>query len=194
MTLTAHLPGSVEEVGVLGLVADGVLHLEMGLNHRVDEGYDTLPSRMSSGLDIRLGFAVEAVEWGSAGVTLRSPAGEELRARAAVCTLPVGVLKSGSVRFLPELPESKRTALEGIEMGPVLKLLLHFRERFWPEWAASRSAHSPVCRKSGTVVFAFVANTMRSSGMPSALAQTQANPFPRFPVGTIKLLFSAVWR
>jgi monoamine oxidase len=137
MTLTAHLPGSVEEVGMLGLVADGVLHLETGLNHRLDEGYDTLASRMASGLDIRLGFAVEAVEWGSEGVTVRSTAGEELRARTAVCTLPVGVLKSGSVRFDPELPESKRTALEGIEMGPVLKLLLHFRERFWPEWAAN---------------------------------------------------------
>ncbi len=137
MTLTAHLPGSVDEVGVLGLVADGVLHLETGLNHRVDEGYDTLARSMASGLDIRRDFAVEAIRWASDGVTVRSSTGEEISSRAAVSTLPVGVLKSGSVRFVPELPESKRTALELIEMGPVLKILLRFRERFWPEWAAN---------------------------------------------------------
>lgn len=137
MALTAHLPGSVDEVGVLGLVADGVLHLETGLNHRVDGGYDTLVRSMTSGLDIRLEFEVESVLWASDGVTVRSTAGEEISARAAVCTLPVGVLKSGSARFAPELPKSKRAALEAIAMGPVLKLLLHFRERFWPEWAAN---------------------------------------------------------
>lgn len=137
MTLTAHLPGSVDEVGVLGLVADGVLRLETGLNQRVDEGYDTLARSMAAGLDIRLGFAVEEVRWSSDGVHVRSRSGDEISARAAICTLPVGVLKSGSVRFAPELTASKRAALEQIEMGPVLKILLHFRERFWPEWAAN---------------------------------------------------------
>lgn len=137
MTLTAHLPGGVDEVGLLGLVADGVLRLETGLNHRVDEGYDSLASSLASGLDVRLGFSVEAVRWADDRVSVRSTAGEEIVAPVAVCTLPVGVLKSGSVRFLPELPASKRAALKRIEMGPVLKLLLHFREPFWPEWAAT---------------------------------------------------------
>ncbi|MFQ5415663.1 MAG: flavin monoamine oxidase family protein [Myxococcota bacterium] len=137
MTLTAHLPGSVEEVGVLGLVADGVLRLETGLNHRVEEGYDALAHSMASGLDIRLGFTVASVRWASEGVTVRSAAGEEISSRAAVCTIPVGVLRAGSVQFTPALPESKRAALEVIEMGPVLKLLLLFRERFWPKWAAN---------------------------------------------------------
>ena len=137
MTLTAHLPGSVDEVGVLGLVADGVLRLETGLNHRVAEGYDTLPGCIASGLDIRLGFSVESIHWADDGVIVHSTAGETISARTAVCTLPVGVLKSGSVRFTPELPETKRAALEVIEMGPVLKLLLRFRERFWPKWAAN---------------------------------------------------------
>ena len=136
MTLTAHLPGSVDEVGVQGLVDDGVLHLETGLNHRLVEGYDALPGVIGRDLDIRLGWAVESVRWTESGVRVRSKAGDEVIARAAVCTLPVGVLKSGSVRFAPKLPEGKRSALDVIEMGPVLKILLHFRERFWPAWAA----------------------------------------------------------
>jgi monoamine oxidase len=132
MVLTAHLPGSIDEVGVLGLVEDGVLKLETGVNHRVVEGYDRLAEHIGRGVDLRRGFAVQTVRWAADGVAIRSSDGRELSARAAICTLPVGVLKSGAVRFIPELPESKRDALRCLEMGPVLKILLRFEERFWP--------------------------------------------------------------
>jgi len=137
MTTTAHLPGSIDEVGVLGLGADGILHLETGLNHRLAGGYDALTEHIGSALDVRLGFAVETIAWSDEAVTVRSTRGEEITGRAAVCTLPVGVLKSGSTRFLPELPEAKRSSLESMTMGPVLKLLLHFSEPFWPAWVAN---------------------------------------------------------
>ncbi len=137
MALTAHLPGSLDEIGILGLVEDGVLRLESSANHRVAEGYECLPRFIGSGLDVRLGFAVEKVRWEPEGVSLSASDGSEISARAAISTLPVGVLKSGAVRFAPELPESKQLALESVEMGPVVKLLLLFAERFWPKWLAS---------------------------------------------------------
>jgi monoamine oxidase len=133
MVLTAHLPGSVDEVGVLGLVEDQVLTLETGLNHRVSDGYDRLPGHLAHDLDIRIGFDVEAVVWRDDAVRLRSRSGEEVSARYAVCTLPVGVLQSNRVRFFPQLPQSKRQALEQMVMGPVVKVLLGFTERFWPK-------------------------------------------------------------
>jgi monoamine oxidase len=136
MTLSAHLPGSIDEIGMQGLLEDGVLKLETGLNHRVVEGYDSLPAFVARGLDLRLGFGVEAVHWGPDGVVLRSQDGREISARTAVSTLPVGVVQSGAVHFSPELPESKRSALKQIGMGPVVKLLLRFEEPFWPGWAA----------------------------------------------------------
>ncbi len=137
MTLSAHLPGSVDEIGVLGLVGDGVVKLETGLNHRVAEGYDSLAAFIAGDLDIRFGFTVETVSWSGDGVRLRATDGHELNARAAISTLPVGVLKSGAVRFGPELPEGKRAALAALEMGPVLKVLLRFEECFWPQWLAN---------------------------------------------------------
>jgi monoamine oxidase len=136
MALTAHLPGSVDEVGVLGLVEDGVLKIETGVNHRITDGYDRLVEYIARGIDIQRGFTVQAIQWGAAGVAIRATDGRELSARAAICTLPVGVLKSGAVRFVPELPESKRGALRHLEMGPVVKILLRFEERFWPRWLA----------------------------------------------------------
>jgi monoamine oxidase len=59
-------------------------------------------------------------------------AGRERWARAAVSTLPLGVLQSGSVRFVPDLPQRKSEALRQLVMGPVVKLFLLFEETFWP--------------------------------------------------------------
>lgn len=136
LTLTGHLPGSIDEIGIHGLLEDGVVKLERGLNHRVVAGYDELPRHVARGLDVRFGFEVAAIRWGAEGVTLHSTEGRQLSAQAAICTLPLGVVKSGVVRFLPELPERKLAALRCLEMGPVTKILLRFEERFWPKWAA----------------------------------------------------------
>jgi monoamine oxidase len=134
MTLTAHLPGGLDDVGVRGLVEDRVLHLESGSYHRIADGYDRLSDYVGSGLDTHLGFPVTAVRWAADGVSVTAIDGRELSAHAAISTLPFGVLKSSAVRFVPELPESKRAAFAHVEMGPVLKLLLHFRAPFWPSW------------------------------------------------------------
>jgi monoamine oxidase len=137
MTLTAHLPGTVDEVGVLGLLEDRVLKLETGSYHRVADGYDRLPTSIAQGLDIHLGFVVETVAWGPEGVRVVASDGREFSARTAISTLPFGVLKSGAIRFVPELPERKQSTFAHLQMGPVLKLLLHFREPFWPRWLSN---------------------------------------------------------
>ena len=57
------------------------------------------------------------------------------RARAAVVTLPAGVLRhrgdSTAVVFDPELPTRKQIALSSIEMGHVVKVTLRFKTAFW---------------------------------------------------------------
>ncbi|MEQ8194273.1 MAG: NAD(P)/FAD-dependent oxidoreductase [Rhodospirillales bacterium] len=134
MTFLQHLPGSVDEVGVLGLVDDGVLDLQTRYNHRVVEGYSALPKSLAEGLDIRLGVKVEAIVWDETSARVRLADGSDLQARAVISTLPVGVLKSGAVRFEPGLPESKKQALSQIEVGPIIKMLMQFDKSFWPSW------------------------------------------------------------
>ena len=53
---------------------------------------------------------------------------------------------------------------------------------------------SPDSRKSGMVVLACVAKRTCAIGKPMRRAQIHANPLPRFPVGTIKLLAWPVFR
>ena len=145
MVLAGHLPGGVDEIGVLGLLEDGVHTLERGTNYRIEAGYDRLPQHLAAGLDVYFGFDIATLRWSADGVAVIARDGRELAARAAISTLPVGVLRSGRVRFAPVLPEAKRAALDRVEMGPVVKLLLRFHERFWPRWAnAIACATGPV--------------------------------------------------
>ena len=132
LTLTAHLPGGVEEVGVKGLAADGVLRLEEGVNHRVIDGYDLLPLHVATGLDIRFGCQVAMIAWGTDGVEITLQDGRTFSGRAAISTVPHGVLAAGLVAFQPSLPKSKSEAVKRIATGPVAKVLLSFDERFWP--------------------------------------------------------------
>ncbi|HLX87384.1 MAG TPA: NAD(P)/FAD-dependent oxidoreductase [Acidimicrobiales bacterium] len=132
LALTGHLPGDAESVGIRGLVADGVLNLENGLNSRVVDGYDLLPRHVATGLDIRFGRRVAAVAWGPDEVEVATEAGERFTARAVVNSLPHGVLASGTVSFDPLLPPSKVMAISQIKTGPVAKVLLSFDRRFWP--------------------------------------------------------------
>ena len=101
---------------------------------RVTEGYqalvDYLEGRLlAAGGEIRRNTPVASVRWHLGQVAALTRSGEEVRAAKAVITLPLGVLQSGSVFFEPR-PESF-SALDGLAMGPVQRLVLVFRERFW---------------------------------------------------------------
>jgi monoamine oxidase len=55
----------------------------------------------------------------------------EHHADAVIVTVPLGVLKLGEIAFEPALSE-KEEAINGLEMGMVVKVTLQFRSKFWP--------------------------------------------------------------
>ncbi|WP_449280886.1 flavin monoamine oxidase family protein [Leucobacter sp.] len=105
------------------------------------EGYDRLATHLAQGLDVRLEHEVTCVTRSDGGVevAVRRPAGAEHDAGAAavfaadraVVTLPIGVLRSGTVRFEPPLPESVAGAVDALRMNAFEKIFLRFPERFW---------------------------------------------------------------
>lgn len=94
---------------------------------------------VAAGVEIRQSTVVRNVAWqrGTVAVRAADASGDvcTLRARAAIVTLPVGVLRHAgdatAVAFEPELPAAKREALAKLEMGRVVKVLLWFRSAFW---------------------------------------------------------------
>ena len=102
-------------------------------------GYANLLRTLHGALDpsrahVRLSTVAQTVHRGDGGVVVEATTRDTslvVRARSAVVTLPLGVLQGGAVRFTPELPASKRDALDWLVMGPVVKLALRFRTAFW---------------------------------------------------------------
>lgn len=103
-----------------------------GGDHIVDGGYRTVVDTLSQGLDIAPGTPVSRIAHSPGGVTVRT-AGGPIDASHAIVTVPLGVLKAGSVSFDPVLPSSKLEAIGRLGFGRFEKVVLVFEERFWGE-------------------------------------------------------------
>jgi monoamine oxidase len=117
----------------------------------------------AAGVGLRLSTAVRRVAWSRGAVRLDAVDGSgtalTARARVAVVTLPVGVLRySGdetAVAFEPDLPAAKRDALRSIEMGHVVKVTLWFRTAFWQRLRDGRYRNAAFFRGDGDAFAAF---------------------------------------
>ena len=79
--------------------------------------------------DLRLNTVARVVRWTKGSVEIETDK-QAFRAPRTVVTLPLSLLQKGTVSFVPEL-SSKQDALEHLEMGSVVRVVLRFRERFW---------------------------------------------------------------
>ena len=103
-------------------------------------GYRTLVERLASGLDVRLGSPVTSIEHGADGVVVGTANGEAVEAERAIVTVPLGVLKAGSIRFDPPLGPEQAGAAQRLAMASLEKVAFRFDERFWPDsaWQLTR--------------------------------------------------------
>ena len=108
--------------------ADRLFHLS--------RGYDSVPryladSFLNAGGELRLAHPVRSIQWRRGVVSVNTASSvPALEASRAVITLPLGVLKEGTVAFNPAVPRL-RQLLSGLEMGPVLRVALLFQRAFW---------------------------------------------------------------
>jgi monoamine oxidase len=101
---------------------------------RLLEGYGSMlqwirDAALGAGATLRLSWPVRSVTWERGSVRVSGPKGT-LRARAAIVTLPVGVLQAGDVVFEPDVPQI-RSAVALLGAGSATKVMLAFREAFW---------------------------------------------------------------
>jgi monoamine oxidase len=107
---------------------------------RTDEVSGDTPYRMLNGLDQIVGWLTDS---GRVRIHLNTPVNEirwrpghvavnGFEADSAIVTLPLSILQSGSVRFIPQLDE-KNAAVRELVMGHAVKVVLYFRSAFWEE-------------------------------------------------------------
>ena len=109
---------------------------------RILSGLDGVPGWLASGITdrVRLSTAVTSVVWDERSVRVELRRGDgaaasDVEARAAIVTVPLGVLRArpdepGAIRFEPALT-MKQGAIDTLEMGSVVRIALRMRERFW---------------------------------------------------------------
>jgi monoamine oxidase len=100
-------------------------------NYRICGGYRALFEAMARDLDILVNTPVTHVDWSPGRVSALLDTGDTLNAAAAIVTVPVSQLQRKRITFAPELPDWKRAAIDAIKTGPIAKVVLRFRERFW---------------------------------------------------------------
>lgn len=115
--LSAHWHDSAEAFG--------------GEDRLLPQGFDRLAQHLASALAVQLKQVVREVHWREPVVRVVTDRGE-FQAERVVLTLPLGVLKAGSVRFLPALPAAQQAAIDQLGMGVLNKLYLRFAKPFWP--------------------------------------------------------------
>jgi monoamine oxidase len=114
------------------------------MQFRVVSGYDAIVDGLRSRLDpkrcpIHFSAAVERIRWRKGSVEAVTARGT-FRARYAIVTVPVGVLKPGpggkpGIELDPD-PRDHRRALDKMEMGQVVRIVVLFRRSFWEETEA----------------------------------------------------------
>ncbi|KAK9238798.1 flavin-containing amine oxidoreductase-domain containing protein [Lipomyces kononenkoae] len=88
-------------------------------------------------LDVRFKSPVECVtydaskEAGRKKFTVTMDSGERVSADRVICTVPLGVLKAGSIRFEPDLPEEKKKSIQNLGFGVLNKVVLVYDTCFW---------------------------------------------------------------
>ena len=105
---------------------------EGGGDALLPEGYDKVVAAVANGLDVRLGHVVSRIDTsGDRAVVVTSQG--DFEAGAVVVTVPLGVLKAGSIQFSPALSEPKSRAIAKLGMGTLSKSCLRFESQFWPD-------------------------------------------------------------
>lgn len=82
-------------------------------------------------IPISLKTTVLGASYDRDGVSLRLSSGEALSADRVVLTVPIGVLRRGSLEFEPPLPLPYRSAIDAVGSGAIESAWLRFNEPFW---------------------------------------------------------------
>ncbi len=109
--------------------------------YRVRDGYDRVVAALASRIPaatLHLGCTVQRIDWRGSPIRIEYEVGDCLTtatATRAIVTVPLGVLRAGTIVFEPAL-DAHAHAIEQLAVGQVVKLVLRLRDPVW-------DAHDP---------------------------------------------------
>jgi len=98
-------------------------------------GYLDLLAPLADGVDILLGTTVAYIGYDDVSVEIEYSDGTIIEPDVVLVTVPLGVLKAGSIEFEPELPDAKLAAIQRLGVGVLDRVVLAYDEVFWDKEA-----------------------------------------------------------
>lgn len=99
-------------------------------------GYIGVLEPLAAGIDVQTGRIVSYLFHGDSdddSAEIEFADGTTLEPDRVLVTVPLGVLKNGSIEFEPPLPDDKLQAIERLGMGVLDKVVLRFDDQFWDD-------------------------------------------------------------
>lgn len=93
--------------------------------YAIAEGMGAMIARWGAKVPVKFGARVVRVDSTGAQITIETTAGQ-MRARAAIVTLPTGVLATGKIGFAPQLSATRREAIAQLPMASFNKVAILF--------------------------------------------------------------------
>lgn len=94
------------------------------------KGYGEIPDYLAKSLDIHLNEPVKEINYQNDTLTVKTE-NKSFSSHYVICTVPLGVLKNNTIKFIPDLPAEKKRAISRLGMGTLDKLVLIFDHVFW---------------------------------------------------------------
>ena len=98
---------------------------------RIDGRLADYVDALAEQVDVAVSSVVTVIAHDERRVSLRLDSGESVTADRAVVTVPLGVLKTDTLRFSPALPLLHQRAISVLGMGVVDTVWLRFESAFW---------------------------------------------------------------
>jgi monoamine oxidase len=109
------------------MVKDGEI---IGANDfKIVGGYKQIYKILAEKLQIKLSKPVTLINWESDECEVGTTDGNVYKSHKIVLTAPVAVLKKQNIKFVPELPEAKKQAIESFGVCDIVKIFLKFDEK-----------------------------------------------------------------
>lgn len=100
-------------------------------------GYEQLTNELAKGVDVKLNQKVKKVKKNGDTYEIETVNGNKYSAEYIVCTVPLGILKEGSIQFKKEndsdelLSNDLRNSITKLGFGVLDKVIIEFENQFW---------------------------------------------------------------
>ena len=94
-------------------------------------GYEKIINLVANNLQIQTNSIVKSVDYSTPENIKIYTLSKSYECDYLICSVPLGVLKSNSIKFNPILPKYLQDSIEKVGFGTITKLALKFKDQFW---------------------------------------------------------------